>query len=58
MVGKDVQVHLILRAENLINAPGDKPFSGEVAGRCLELQGAWAANRLLERSTPASAVGQ
>jgi hypothetical protein len=26
-----------------------RKFPGEVAGRCLELKGAWAANRLLER---------
>ena len=58
MIGKDVQVHLILGAEDLIDTPGDKPFPGEVTGRCLELQSARTANRLLERSAPASTVGQ
>ena len=48
----------VVGAEDLIDTPGDKPFPGEVAGRCLELQSAWTANRLLECGAPASTVGQ
>ncbi len=58
VVGKDVQVYLVFRAENLVDAPGNQPLPGEVARRCLKYQGAGAANGLLKRGRAASAVGE